>query len=259
MTIAQKKEIGEGQSLYVVKILENNYSYAISWDNKALIVDPGEADPLFALLEQEGLQLINILVTHYHDDHTGGIQSLCKKAECHVIGPDDERVPCLEQSVDEGEELLFGPFEIEVFATPGHTRPHVVYFFRDLHLLFSGDLLFAGGCGKVMEGTPQEMYESLQKIVALPDNTNIYCGHEYTQKNLEFALSLEPNNEKVKARLERVQALFQEDRPTVPSNLAEEKATNPFLRTHTSELQKALGIDDPIALFSHLRELKNKF
>lgn len=261
MNNVEKKEIGSGQYLYIIKILEDNYAYVLSWDNQALVVDPGEAEPILTLLENEGLTLINILVTHYHDDHTGGVQTLKKKTGCHVIGPDDERIPQLEQTVGEGEELLFGPFDIEVFSTPGHTKFHVIYFFRDLHLLFSGDTLFGGGCGRLTEGTPQEMWNSLEKISGLPDNTEIYCGHEYTVKNLEFALSIEPNNQQVKQRLEEAKKLQSEGKSTVPSVLAIEKQTNPFLRVGTRALQEALGLKetDPSSLFAHIRELKDKF
>ena len=261
MGIVNKKNLGDGRVLYQVKILEDNYAYVLSWDQEALVVDPGEGAPIYTLLEEEELSLKNILITHYHDDHTAGNEFLKKKTGCHIIGPNDERIPELEQSIDDGEELLFGPFSIEVLSTPGHTKPHVVYFFRDLHLLFSGDLLFAGGCGRLFEGTPQEMWRSLEKVMALPDDTEIYCGHEYTLKNLEFALSIEPNNSDVKARLEEVKKLNLEGKPTVPSTLAIEKKTNPFLRVKSTTLQEDLGVSDtdPATLFSHIRELKDKF
>lgn len=256
-----QKDLGEGRTLYQLKILEDNYTYILSWGKDALVVDPGESAPILELLEKEGLTLVNILVTHYHDDHTGGIKALVDKTECHVIGPDDERVPKLEQSVDEGEELVFGPFEIEVYSTPGHTKPHVVYFFRDLHLLFSGDLLFAGGCGRLFEGSPDEMWNSLEKVLALPNDTMIYCGHEYTETNLKFANSIEPKNLAIQKRLDQVQKLSSEGKATVPSTLGIEKETNPFLRAKTEELQEALGLlgSDPATVFAHVRELKDNF
>ncbi|MCB1109930.1 MAG: hydroxyacylglutathione hydrolase [Chlamydiia bacterium] len=260
MTFIEKKEIGDGQFLYQLQILSDNYTYVLTWDQNALVVDPGEADPILDLLEKEQLNLVNILVTHYHDDHTGGIEALTKKTECHVIGPDDSRVPKLEQSVAEGEELVIGPFQIEVFSTPGHTKPHLVYFFRALHLLFSGDLLFTGGCGRLFEGTPQEMWNSLEKVLALPDDTLVYCGHEYTVKNLEFALSVDPDNEALKKRLEEAKKRRSEGKSTVPSTLAEEKVTNPFLRVKSQEFQKALGLSDtdPALTFAHIRQLKDE-
>lgn len=261
MSTVTKKQLGDGQQLYQLQILEDNYTYILSWDKDALVVDPGDAKPILALLEEEGLTLKNILVTHYHDDHTNGVEALKKKTECTVIGPVDDRIVPLDQSVGDGEELIFGPFSIEVLATPGHTKPHMVYFFRDLHLLFSGDLIFSGGCGRLFEGSPQEMWNSLEKVMALPDDTQIYCGHEYTVKNLEFAHHIEPNNAEVSARLEQAKKLVAEGKPTVPSTLAEEKRINPFLRAHCQALRDALQMEaaDPIAVFAHLREMKDHF
>ncbi|MCB1072925.1 MAG: hydroxyacylglutathione hydrolase [Chlamydiales bacterium] len=260
MSLVSKKDLGEGRSLYQIKILEDNYTYVLAWDHEAFVVDPGDGKPVLALIEEKGLTLRNILITHYHQDHTGGNEFLQKKTECLVIGPDDERVPGLQQTIADKEELIFGPFLIEVLSTPGHTKPHVVYFFRDLHLLFSGDLLFSGGCGRLFEGTPQEMWHSLEKILALPDDTQIYCGHEYTLKNLEFALSIEPNNEDVKRRLEEVKKLIAEGKPTIPSTLAVEKKTNPFLRVSDPNLQQALKISDtdPLTVFTHIRKLRDE-
>jgi hydroxyacylglutathione hydrolase len=260
MSIIEKKDLGEGRALFQMKVLEDNYTYILSWDHEAFVVDPGEGKSVYALLSEEKLKLQNILITHYHEDHTGGIDYLVKKTEAHVIGPDDPRIPGLEQTVADKEELIFGPFSIEVLATPGHTKPHIVYFFRDLHLLFSGDLLFAGGCGRLFEGTPAEMWHSLEKVIALPDDTLIYCGHEYTLNNLQFALSIEPHNQAVQKRLEEAQASVAEGRPTVPTTLALEKATNPFLRVQDPPLQKALGTKerDPAAIFAQIRTLKDK-
>lgn len=260
MSIVEKKDLGEGRTLYQIKILKDNYTYVLSWDRQAFVVDPGDCKPVLSLLNEEELKLENILITHYHEDHTGGNEVLVKKTECHVIGPEDDRVPYLEQSVDDGEELIFGPFSVEVLSTPGHTKPHIVYFFRDLHLLFSGDLLFAGGCGRLFEGTPAEMWHSLEKVMALPDDTLIYCGHEYTVDNLEFALSIEPQNEAVKKRLEEAKKCVAEGKPTIPSTLKFEKEANPFLRVKDPALQKALETSetDPVAVFAQIRTLKNK-
>ncbi|MBF5059739.1 hydroxyacylglutathione hydrolase [Candidatus Neptunochlamydia vexilliferae] len=255
--MTEKKTLGENQYLYQLKVLEDNYTYVISWDQNALVVDPGEGEPILKLLEEENLTLKNILITHYHDDHTGGVELLKKKTECRVIGPEDERIPDLDQSVDDGEELLFGPFSIEVFSTPGHTKPHLIYFFRDLHLLFTGDLLFTGGCGRLFEGTLEEMWNSLEKVLALPDDTAIYCGHEYTVANLEFAATVEPDNAALQKRLEEAK----KKDVSVPSTLAEEKATNPFLRVQEESLQKGVNMvgQEPAAVFAHIRALKDNF
>jgi len=261
MTIIETHQIGEGQTLYKLQILEDNYTYILTWDNNALAVDPGDAAPILELLEKENLKLINILITHHHSDHTGGVETLVKKTECHVIGPDDDRIPVLEQSVDEEEELVFGPFEIKVLSTPGHTQPHVNYYFPPQKILFTGDLIFAGGCGKVFEGTFQEMWSSIEKVLRLPDDTMIYCGHEYTEKNLEFARSVEPNNQALIKRLAMVKKLRQEGKSTIPTSLKGEKETNPFLRVTNPDLQQALDASDsdPATIFEHLRHLKDKF
>lgn len=257
----EKRSLGENQFLYQLKTLEDAFTYVLSWDQNAFVVDPGIAEPVLTLLAEEKLTLVNVLLTHYHNDHTGGVETLKKKTDCHIIGPDDKRIPHLDTSVDEGEELLFGPFSIEVFSTPGHTHHHVIYFFRYLHLLFTGDLLFGGGCGRLLEGTPEEMWHSLEKVMNLPDDTAIYCGHEYTVKNLEFAASIEPNNLAVKKRLEAAKNLIAEGKSTVPSTLEEEKKTNPFLRVTDPELRKLLGFEtsNPVTFFEHLRKLKDQF
>ncbi|MCB1084547.1 MAG: hydroxyacylglutathione hydrolase [Chlamydiia bacterium] len=257
----EKINLGSDQYLYQLKILEDNYVYILTWDKNALVVDPGEGEVVQAFLDEHQLKLENILITHFHSDHTNGIEHLMKKCGCHVIGPDDTRVPHLGQSVADGEELVFGPFEIEVFSTPGHTHPHIVYFFRELHLLFPGDLLFGAGCGRLFEGSPKEMFDSLQKVAALPDDTAIYCGHEYTVKNLEFAHSIEPDNAAVKQRLEKAKKAVTEGKGTVPSTLALEKETNPFLRASNPALQRALQMEgkDPLEIFTHLRSLRDQF
>ena len=140
-----RKHLSENQELFQLRVLKDNYIYILSWEGKALVVDPGEGTEVLALLEKKALILETILITHYHSDHTGGNKFLKKKTDCKIIGPEDKRIPELDRSVDDGEKLIFGPFSIEVLSTPGHTKPHVVYFFRGLHLLFSGDLLFSGG------------------------------------------------------------------------------------------------------------------
>lgn len=260
MDSIEKKRLGEGgQSLFIIPALEDNYMYLLVWDQNVIAVDPADGKKTLDILESENLQLTNILITHHHEDHTGGNEFLKKKTECHIIGPEDERIPELGQSVAGGEELLFGPFIIEVIATPGHTKPHVVYFFRDLNLLFSGDLLFGAGCGRLFEGNPQEMWSSLEKVLKLPDETNVYFGHEYTLKNLEFAHHIEPNNQDVAERLKQVRLLRDEGKSTVPTTLALEKKTNPFLRADLSAMKEALGMPnaDTIEVFAHLRGLKD--
>lgn len=262
MDSVEKKEIVKGeQYLYIVPALKDNYIYLLTWEDHALAVDPGDGKRVLSVLEKERLKLTNILITHYHRDHTGGNDFLIKKTQCRIIGPEDDRVPELEQSVDDGEELIFGPFNIEVIATPGHTKPHVVYFFRDLHLLFAGDLLFGSGCGRLLEGSPEEMWASLKKILLLPDTTDVFFGHEYTLKNLEFAHHIEPNNTDIAKRLEKVRKLRSEGKTTVPTTLAIERKTNPFLRVDTKEMKEAVTMShaDASEVFAYLRSLKDNW
>ncbi len=255
----EKKQIGTDQFLYVISALEDNYIYLLACADEVLVVDPGDGKKVLSVLEEEDLTLKTILITHHHGDHTGGNELLVKKVGCLVIGPEDQRIPYLEQSVADGEELLFGVFTIEVIATPGHANPHVAYFFRDRHLLFGGDLLFGAGCGRILEGTAQEMQESLAKIANLPDSTQIFFGHEYTLKNLEFAHFVEPENLDVQRRLEETFHLRKEGKSSTPTTLTIEKKTNPFLRIDTPELKKGIGMPDasPDQVFTHLRGLRD--
>ena len=259
MDNVEKKELGVNQFLYVIPALKDNYIYLLVCKDEVLAVDPGDGKKVLSLLQETNLTLKTILITHHHADHTDGNELLVRKTGCHVIGPEDDRIPELEQSVDDGEELLFGPFTIEVVATPGHSKPHVVYFFRDLHVLFAGDLLFGAGCGRLLEGTSQEMCSSVEKIAKFPQKTQIFFGHEYTLKNLEFAHFIEPDNLDVKQRLEKVRHLRAEGKSTTPSTLAIEKSTNPFLRAQSPELKKAIAMPngDTIAVFTHLRKLRD--
>src|SRR3990167_548436 len=248
----EKIQLGyEDRYLIQIPALEDNFIYLLIWNSHALVIDKGDEKKVLSILAKEHFQLKAILVTHYHKDHIGGNEALKRKTECDIIGPVDERIEGLDQSVDDGEELLFGPFTIEVLSTPGHTNPHVVYFFRDLHLLFSGDLLFGGGCGRIIEGTPVEMWRSLEKVMALPNDTLVYSGHDYTEKNLEFAHKLEPDNFDIRLRLEKIIACRKEGILQPHSTLEEEKKTNPFLRVHIQRIKNAVDLPNgsPLEVF----------
>lgn len=251
----------EGVRCSVIATLEDNYAYLVSWAGEALVVDPGEAAPVLAELKKRELTLKCVLLTHHHQDHIGGVAEVKTKTQSLLIGPDDAHLADLDRKVGEGEELLLGPLAIEVVATPGHTASHLVYYFRDHNLLFSGDTLFAGGCGRLFEGTPKQMWESLQRLRALPNETQLYPGHEYTQSNLAFALSIEPDSQGLKERLAYVKKQREAGKPTVPSTLGEEKKTNPFLRADDKKLQHALGMEgeDPVVVFAALRQAKDVF
>jgi len=250
-----------------IPLLRDNYGYLIVCEktNYAAVVDPSEAEPVLARLEQEKIALKAILNTHHHRDHTGGNEGILKRHPIEVVGhkSDQGRILGLTRGVDEGDEVEVGELKGKVLFIPGHTTGHVAYLFGNN--LFCGDTLFTAGCGRLFEGTPEQMQGSLKKLMALPDDTKVYCGHEYTETNLRFAMTLEPKNYKLVARFERVQGLRARGLPTVPSTLEEEKHTNPFLRWGSGEIQANLKAgapdlnSDPVAIFARIRKLKDAF
>lgn len=205
----------------------------------ALLVDPGDARPALHALRELDLSLRAVLITHHHGDHVGGIRELRGHyPDVPVYGPQDEFIPHRTHALRGGESLELIPgLTLQILAVPGHTRGHIAYLGPGM--LFCGDLLFTAGCGKVFDGTVEDLYRSLQRISALPDDTKVYCAHEYTLENLRFVLQVEPGNPDVHARLREARQRRERGMPTVPSTLAEEKRTNPFLRTHVSEVKTA--------------------
>ena len=226
-------------------------------------IDAPEAAPVEAALKVAGWKLTDILVTHHHHDHTGGIKELKQRHHCRVTAPRSEaaRIPDVDATVGEGDTVNVGALEAKVIETPGHTLGQVNYFFPADKLLFAGDTLFSIGCGRVIEGTPELMWQSLMKLRALPDDTQVYCGHEYTEANIRFALTIEPNNAALKARAEEVKRQLAAGKPTVPSPLGEEKRANVFLRADVPEVAAAVGLaGKPAAqVFAEIRARKNKF
>jgi len=248
-------------------LLRDNYGYLLICEKtrQALIIDPSEAEPVLRRIDQEQVALKAILNTHHHRDHTGGNEGILAAHPVQVYGhtTDKERIPGFSDGVEEGDQIQFGELRASVLFIPGHTTGHVAYVFDNN--LFCGDTLFTAGCGRLFEGTPEQMHDSLRKLTALPDHTKVYCGHEYTESNLRFALSVEPRNPKLVARFERVQGLRSRGSPTVPSSLEEEKQTNPFLRWDSKEIQatiKSLRSDarlDPVSVFAAVRKMKDAF
>jgi len=226
-------------------------------------IDAPEAAPVEAALEATGWRLTDILVTHHHHDHTGGIEELKANHRCRVVAPDAEadRIPEVDETVRENDVARFGGLEARVIETPGHTAGHISFFFPADKLAFVGDTLFSIGCGRVIEGNAEVMWKSLTKLRALPDDTRIFCGHEYTAANIRFAKTIEPDNAALAARAQQVAQLLAEKKPTIPSTMAEEKAANPFLRADVPAVAKSLGLAGRPAwqVFAEIRERKNKF
>ena len=251
--------------IVAVKAFKDNYVWTLRDQRHAAVVDPGEARPVFDYLEKEGLRLAAILATHHHPDHVGGIGELVEKFRVPVFGPKNEPIPTLTQPVSEGDRVAIPELGVtfEVLDIPGHTRAHVAYY--GAGALFCGDTLFACGCGRLFEGTADQMYTSLSKLAALPDETKVYCGHEYTLANIGFARAVEPENRALGERETRDRKLRDAGKPTLPSTLGDEKATNPFLRCREPAViesaNKYLGarIADPVRVFAAIRDWKNRF
>jgi hydroxyacylglutathione hydrolase len=245
--------------------LSDNYGYLVHDTDSGLTaaIDTPEVVPIREALDAKGWQLDFIFNTHHHDDHAGGNLQLKSQTGCQIIGPaaDAQRIPGIDRTVAEGDTVSLGAWPFTVHDTPGHTRGHIVYHCLPANIGFVGDTLFALGCGRLFEGTPQQMWASLQKILSWPDETLIYCAHEYTQANARFALSVEPNNADLVARSDQIDAARQRDEPTVPTTIGLEKRTNPFLRPDSEHLQQTIGlIGQPLVdVFARTRELKDQF
>ena len=248
-----------------VHAFDDNYIWLIGCQGskRVAIVDPGDAEPVIARIEREQLQPEAILITHHHGDHTGGIGDLLARYPMPVYGPANEAIRQLSHPLREGDtvELSDCSLHLQVLDTPGHTRGHICYYGEGA--LFCGDTLFAAGCGRLFEGSPEQMYQSLEKLRALPDGTLVYCAHEYTEANLRFAHIAEQDNPLVTARLEEVVHLRKQGQDTVPSLLGREKQTNPFLRSHESSLQQAAAgfsgraLNTPAEVFAAVRYWKD--
>lgn len=246
---------------------KDNYIWALRVGRRVVVVDPGEAQPVRDYLSDEALTLAAILITHHHGDHVGGLKELKKLCPVPVYGPRDEPIEGVTVPLSEGDEVEIPELglQFEVLDIPGHTRAHIAYYSAQGGLLFCGDTLFACGCGRLFEGTAAQMHRSLSKLAALPDETRVFCAHEYTMSNIKFALAVEPNNQALRARAERDSKLREANRPTVPSTIAEEKATNPFIRVdipaviEAARRRSGIHSSDPVDVFAAIRQWKNEF
>ncbi|WP_376874317.1 hydroxyacylglutathione hydrolase [Albirhodobacter sp. R86504] len=251
--------------LVTIPCLKDNYAYLIhdGGTETVTLIDAPEAAPILAVLFERGWKLSHILITHHHSDHTDGVPMLEAATGARVIGAaaDAHRLPPLTEQVTVGEAFHVGMDEVQVVDVPGHTLGHVAYHFARAGLVFTGDSLMSWGCGRLFEGTPEDMFTALGRLSALPDETVICSGHEYTEANGRFALSIEPNNPALLERMDRVKALRAQGKPTVPVTLKEERATNPYLRCHEPALAAALGMEGatPLEVFTETRARKDRF
>ena len=254
-------------SVLAIPAFADNYLWLIHDGVHAVAVDPGDAAPILAALDTHKLSLTAILLTHHHADHVGGVASLLQHAKVPVFGPRHEAIAGITNALEEGDTATITEMglTLSVLDVPGHTSGHIAYVASKQGWLFCGDTLFAGGCGRLFEGTPAQMAASLAKLAALPDATEVYCAHEYTLSNLRFAHEVEPDNKALNARIRTEQAKRDQGMPTVPSTIGLEKATNPFLRYDQPAIINRListhriALEEPIATFAALREWKNSY
>ena len=243
----------------------DNYIWLVREGDAAVAVDPGDATPVIAWLDREGITLTAIVATHHHGDHVGGIRDLLARGSVPVYGPAHEAIPGRTHALVEGDAIVLPGIglALSTLDIPGHTAGHIALFGEGM--VFCGDTLFAAGCGRLFEGTPEQMVASLAKLAALPDQTNVFCGHEYTVSNLRFALAVEPDSVPLLERQARAQAMRVAEVPTLPTMIAEERATNPFLRVHDPSIRAAVerhagrALDGPVSVFAELRAWKNSF
>ena len=257
-------------AIEIIPAFADNYIYLVSDSDLglAMVVDPGDADVVLRVLKERDLFLSLILNTHHHKDHVGGSEKLAKEYGAPIIGPAKEksRIENLSRGVGDKDLVTFSTLRGQVIETHGHTSGHIAFYFPEIKALFCGDTLFSLGCGRLFEGTPVQMWASLSALRGLPDDTLVYCGHEYTEANAKFALAVDKDNAALKARAAEATEQRKQGKPTVPARLGVEKQANPFLRVDNPDFQKALmkkglaaGDSDPAAIFGALRTAKDRF
>ncbi|WP_102226152.1 hydroxyacylglutathione hydrolase [Acidimangrovimonas sediminis] len=249
--------------IVTVPCLKDNYAYIVKGPDGVMLIDAPEAAPIAAELRARGWSLDTLLITHHHHDHVGGVEELRAAHGCVVMGPADEadKLPPLDRGLTEGDTVGAGDLAAHVIAVPGHTLGHVAFHFPAGPAVFTADSLMAAGCGRVFEGTPEMMWESLSKLAALPPETMVYSGHDYTLANLKFARTIEPENPELVARVDRIVSAKVQKQPTAQAPLSEELATNPFLRAGEPHMRQALGLAEatPAQVFAEIRSRKDRF
>lgn len=250
-----------------IPALKDNYIWMLfnAANHCAVVVDPGETGPVLETLAAENIKLVAILITHHHWDHTNGVMGLLQHFKVPVYGPIKEATHIVTHPLHENDYVKIPELNLtlKILAIPGHTLGHIAYYSNEF--VFTGDTLFTGGCGRLFEGTAEQLYNSLGKLTALPENIQVYCGHEYTEQNLKFALAVEPMNSVLQNRIEKTAALRAKNLPTVPATLLEEQQTNPFLRCKVPTVMQAVTqyagekLENTVSVFANLRKWKDGF
>ena len=249
----------------LIPCLSDNYAVLVHdrESDKTLLVDAPEAGPILAALEETGWTLSHVLLTHHHHDHVGGLEAIKRATGATIYGPkmSKDKVPAIEEGIEDGDELAFGDLTVYTLGTPGHTLDHISYWLPDAQLAFTGDTLFAMGCGRVFEGSLRDMWFAVDKLAKLPPETIVFCGHEYTEANGTFCLSIEPDNPLLQQRMEEVRALRAQGKPTIPTTILEELTTNSFIRANHADIKQSLGMEnkEDWEVFAEIRKRKDRF
>jgi len=238
-----------------------NYIYLLTYEDQAAVVDPGVVAPVFSALSGISAKLSTILVTHYHFDHTGGCAQLKEATGCRVVAPAGYRTPDVDVVVEDGDVIALGDARILVISAPGHTQSDVVYYSEDAGAIWTGDVLFSGGCGRLFGGSASEMWNSLKKLRRLPPETLVYCGHDYAVDNLRFAAHIQPGNADISAALAVAEKCAAEGKPTAPTTIEQERLVNPFMRADLPELKRSVGLagESPEVTFAAIRRMKDSW